>query len=174
MLEVSPPDILLTIAEISVAFAGFASLSTIVGRRLSGEGLEVASGRLAILLITSLATVMLSFAPLVLMTFSLANEVIWQFSAIFAIPLIVGAAPLTIKRLRSMRKLPDFNKLAGLVVALLVVLFFFAMLVGASGVVSSFRIYLVGLLSLLCIGGVMFALVVLTVLAGPESGGSDA
>ena len=174
MLELSPPDILLTISEIAVAFAGFASLSTIVGRQLSGEGLVVASSRLAILLISSLTTVLLSFAPLVLMTFSLANELIWQISAIFAISLSGATSPYTLKRVRSMRKLPDFNKPASLVMGLLILLFCIAMLIGASGVVSSFSVYLIGLLSILCTGGVMFALVVLSVLAGPESGGSDA
>ena len=71
-----------------------------------------------------------------------------------------------------MRKLPDFNKLARLVMAILIVLFFIAMLIGASGVVSSFRVYLIGLLSLLSTGGVMFALVVITALAGAELGDS--
>jgi hypothetical protein len=170
MQDLSPPDTLLAIAEIAVAFAGFASLSTIFGRQLSGQSLEVAAGRLAILLFLSLSTLALAFTPLILMSFDFANELIWKYSAIFAIPLAIGAMPFYVKRVSRMRKLPDFNHSVSLLMLLMVVVFFSSMLIGAFGVVSSFGVYLMGLVSLLFMGGLMFTLVVLTVLAHPASG----
>jgi len=81
MLQLDPPEVLLTIAEIAVAFAGFASLSTIVANKFAGERLEVATSRLRILLGSSLSTIAVAFLPIVMTAFAVSASLLWQGSA---------------------------------------------------------------------------------------------
>ena len=56
-------DLLLSIAEVAVAFAGFASLVSILGRRSSRDSPVVQAARLRGLIISSLIVVAFAFFP---------------------------------------------------------------------------------------------------------------
>lgn len=174
MLQLDPPDVLLTVAEIAVAFAGFASLSTIIANKFSGEKLEVAFGRLRFLLGSSLSTIAVAFFPIILIAFELSSEHLWQISAVISVVFLASSSPGSIRRVQAMRRLPGYNPRAGVFMFALMIFYFAAMGLCASGIYSSFDVYLLAICALLSTCGIMFGLVVLTILTERNPSGDDA
>ena len=56
-------DFLLAVSEVAVAFAGFASIVTAIGKQAHSEDPRVNAGRLEIMIAVSLAAVLFSFLP---------------------------------------------------------------------------------------------------------------
>ena len=69
-------ETLLTIAEVSVGFAGFASLVTVLGKRCGAEALQD-SLRIRIMLVYSLSVAFLCFLPAILREYALPEATVW-------------------------------------------------------------------------------------------------
>lgn len=78
----APEDILTTTAEIEVALAGFSGIVAVLGRRSEGAWSGADRARLAMLLETSFAAVLWSFAPLVLLSAELVPETVWLLTSV--------------------------------------------------------------------------------------------
>ncbi len=165
-------DILLTTAELAVAFAGFASLVTILGRRSSQVDPRIVAMRFRGMLTNSLLVVPFSIIPLVLFRYGLSETVVWRLSSVLLAlagginflallrrgrPLLAGAVPISSVRLTVT------SGLFGLAEVVLVL--------NASGVTETIAsaAYLTGLLSFLCIAGFAAAWLFLTFLEVPNS-----
>ncbi len=160
-------DILLTTAEMAVAFAGFASLVTILGRRSSRVDPRIIAMRFRGMLTNSLLVVAFSMIPLVLFRYGLGEMVVWRLSSVLlalagginflalflhARPLLMEAVPIS-----SVRRAVTFG-LIGLAEVVLVL--------NASGVAKPIAgaAYLTGLLLFLSIAGFAAAWLFLTFL----------
>ncbi len=149
-------DILLTTAEVAVAFAGFASLVTILGRRSSQVDPRIVAMRFRGMLTNSLLVVAFSMIPLVLFRYGLRETVVWRLSSVLLalagginfLALFLHARPLLREGvpISSVRRAVTFG-LIGLAEVVLVL--------NASGVTEPIAsaAYLTGLLLFLCIAG---------------------
>jgi hypothetical protein len=81
MFSVDPAAVLLTLAEVSVAFAGFASLIAILGLRTDTGTKAFDLLRYWVMLEFSLAALALSLLPLLLTFLGIAEVVIWRGSS---------------------------------------------------------------------------------------------
>ena len=71
-------DLMLTVAEVAVTFAGFAGLVTVIAQRLSGAASSMAAARLQGILVLSLLAVAFSFVPQLVAGFGLSEETAWR------------------------------------------------------------------------------------------------
>ncbi len=74
-------DLLQTIAEVAVAFVGFASLAGIVGIRPIEEPSELQSGRLRGMVQAGLMVIAFCFVPFVFDRFGVPESWVWRFSS---------------------------------------------------------------------------------------------
>lgn len=70
-------DFLLAVSEVAVAFAGFASIVTAIGKQAHSEDPRVNAGRLEIMIAVSLAAVLFSFLPFLPAKFGLVDSKVW-------------------------------------------------------------------------------------------------
>ena len=75
-------DILLTVAEVAVAFAGFASLVSILGRGTADADPRVLSLRMRAMLLTSLLVVGFSFVPVIFDGYGASRDTAWIGSSL--------------------------------------------------------------------------------------------
>ena len=73
-------ETLLTIAEVSVGFAGFASIVTVLGKRSGAEALQD-SLRIRIMLVYSLSVAFLCFLPAILREYAVPEATVWRLSS---------------------------------------------------------------------------------------------
>ena len=158
-------DILLTVAEIGVALAGFASLATVLGRRFGPTDPLVNAIRLRGLLDAGISTLMLALLAVVLLQFDAAGRWIWRVSSLAGVVLILTVGVAAFRREKLRRHLPGFRKRASFVMFALVA----AALVGFAGIVAGFagdygfEVFLAILCVLLLICCTMFVLVIASV-----------
>jgi hypothetical protein len=99
-------EFFLTIAELSVALAGFGSLASLIGRRAGSESAAVDAGRLRGMLDRSLSVMILSIFPISLTYFELSSRIVWGVSGV----LFAVAAPILFwLPLLRLRKLPEYQ-----------------------------------------------------------------
>jgi hypothetical protein len=79
---VAESEVLLTIAEVAVAFAGFASLVGILGQGTSADDPRVIGVRMRGMLLSSLMVVAFSIFPILLARYGAGLEVIWKASSV--------------------------------------------------------------------------------------------
>jgi len=79
---VSESDILLTIAEVAVAFAGFASLVGILGHRTSADDPRVIGLRMRGMLLSSLIVIAFSIFPILLDLYGASSDFTWIASSL--------------------------------------------------------------------------------------------
>ncbi len=75
-------EVLLTIAEVAVAFAGFASLVGILGQGTSADDPRVIGVRMRGMLLSSLIVVAFSIFPILLARYGASLDVIWTASSL--------------------------------------------------------------------------------------------
>lgn len=80
-MDPSIDDFLLTVAELAVAFAGFAGLVTVLTRRLTGSELEFDLVRLRDLLLLSLLAAAFGLFPKLPALFGATDELTWRLSS---------------------------------------------------------------------------------------------
>jgi hypothetical protein len=78
---VKDADLLLTIAEVAVAFAGFASLVSVLGRRYSRDDPRLDGLRLRGMLLSSLIVVAFALFPFLPMRFGVTDAEVWRISS---------------------------------------------------------------------------------------------
>ena len=74
-------DLLLTTAEVSIAFAGFASLVTLLGRRSAGQTLLLDVARLRGMILISLVALAGSLFPFLPYALGASSEAVWRISS---------------------------------------------------------------------------------------------
>jgi hypothetical protein len=149
-----------------VAFAGFASLASILSRRLNQDDPRVDSGRLLGMLTISLIVTALALAPLVPMLFEWSPEVVWRVSGSFGLLLYGGLAPSMLRRVSVMRQFEGFNPLVNTVNSVLGWFAAAALLCCIIGFPSAdpFASYYAGVLALLAICATLFFRVIASLL----------
>lgn len=160
-------DILLTVAEVAVAFAGFASLVSILGRGTSADDPRVLSFRMRAMLLTSLLVVGFSLIPVILDSYGARPNLAWTASSILLLLATLvytrwlqqaiatlGRAGLTPSRLQRRIIIPT----------LLITLVVVSALLLANSVVALPAIYLTALALLLFQSGFAFTLIVFSFL----------
>jgi len=73
-------DILLSVAEIAVAFAGFAAIAGVIGNRQAASQYHDFE-RLRGVVVASVVVVVASLIPIVLSRFGLADEAVWRIAS---------------------------------------------------------------------------------------------
>ena len=99
-------EFFLTIAELSVALAGFGSLASLIGRQPGAESAAVDAGRLRGMLERSLSVMILAIFPVSLTAFGLPSDVVWGVSGAL---LFVSAPLLYWLPVRRLRRLPEYQ-----------------------------------------------------------------
>ena len=167
-------DLLLAIAEVAVAFAGFASLVSILGRRSSRDSPVVQAARLRGLIISSLVVVAFAFFPFVPYHFGSSPLAVWRISSAFLVVAGGGIAVVAFGNMGRVRRAgsisPGFAWRGAVIGAILVVAE--ALLLGnalRAFPASTAAIYIVSLLLFLGLAGFMFANLLLSFLASPQS-----
>jgi|SRR4026209_2539637 hypothetical protein len=99
-MTMSGDDVLLTIAELSVAFAGFSGVVAVFGQRAAGRWSDEDFVRLLFLISSSLVVVFLALLPFFLRLLHCPDAVAWGISSAF---LAASAVALTVSALRRVR-----------------------------------------------------------------------
>lgn len=98
-------EYLLTIAEVSATFAGFAGLVTVLSQRLSGRASEFPLRLLRNMLLLALLTVLASLAPYVVTRLGLAEPDAWRVAAVLFFvgwfSYLAHAVPTTFQHVRA-------------------------------------------------------------------------
>ncbi len=108
-------EILFTIAEVAVAFAGFASIVGILGRRSTSSPDDLVALRMRIMLLHSLTVVAFSFVPHLIHTYGIEGEVVWRASSGFWL-IVSGFVGVSIAvRVRALISASDYRDRTGIV-----------------------------------------------------------
>lgn len=97
----APEDILTTTAEVGIALAGFSGIVAVLGRRAEGAWSGADRVRLTMLLETSFAAVLWSFAPLVLLSAEVAPQRVWLLTSGGYVGYMLLQFPLRTRQLTS-------------------------------------------------------------------------
>jgi hypothetical protein len=92
--------------EVGIGIAGFAGIVAVLGHRSTGEWTRADRGRMAILLQTSFATVLLSFFPLLVSGTVADRGVLWSICSGAYAAYTVLSVVIRIPRVRELRKDP--------------------------------------------------------------------
>jgi hypothetical protein len=163
-------ELLLTVAEISVAFAGFASLASVFGRRSGQDDARVDSGRLLNMLTTNLTVTVLALAPFIPMLIGLPDRWVWGTGGVVGIIAIVSFGPAILRRTALMKQYAGFNTARSYWNYALTAVAVVALLGCIFGVPSEklFATYFSGLLALLAVSGSLFFSVIASLARTPE------
>ncbi len=166
MPALSEFDLLLVMAQIAVAFAGFASLASAFGERARPQESRVDAGRLVNMLVVSLCTTMLALAPALPALFRLTGTLVWRSCAVIAIVTLVVFAPGVVTRTKRMRQYAGFNRRSSFVNFGLAGVAATAFVLCALGVPATnpSATYVTGLLALLLICAIVFFRVIASLL----------
>lgn len=104
-------DLLLVLAQIGGAVAGFASLATVVGQSYTTTDPQVNSIRLRGLLHIAIAVMLLSLIAVALLRVNaLQAELAWRIASLIAFFTAVITSVGVLRRDRSRRRLPGYNR----------------------------------------------------------------
>ena len=96
-------DLLLTIAEVAVAFAGFASIVSVLGRRSSDTPEHINALRMRGMILSSLLAVAFSLLPFLLHGYGLTGGVLWRTSSAVLLLASTGLAYSILSRIAAAR-----------------------------------------------------------------------
>ena len=161
-------DVLLTIAEVAVAFAGFASLASLIGRESSSADPRVDAVRLRNMLSSSMSVVALSLVPVLVLPVAPSEALGWIVSSAIALVWATISMVRGFRRARPIRDAPGYDFAGHRNTQVLGVLLIGGLLINSTGVPGSYSddIYLGTLLLALAMSGMLFARVVASVLGG--------
>ena len=174
MWNLSESELLLTIAELSVAFAGFASLASILGRRFSRDDPRVDAGRLVNMLTLSLSVTVLALVPLLPMLLEWSSRWVWGSAGAIGIAGFALLGPSVLRRTRQMRQYPGFNPSANVVNHALAVAAFVGFICCVLGIpiAKPFAIYFGSLVAQLISCAILFFHVIASLLE-PRAPGEE-
>lgn len=155
-------DILLTVAEIGVALAGFASLAAILGRRYKNTDPLVNAIRLRGLLDAGLSTMLLALFGVLMLQIGGSNLWVWQVAGIAGVLFVSTIGTAAFRREKLRRHLPGFRQRASVVMFVIVAVTFVGFAAIGTGLTGDFGfpVYLGMLFLLLVICCTMFVLVI--------------
>jgi len=171
---VSESDVLLTIAEVAVAFAGFASLVGVLGQRTSADDPRVIGVRMRGMLLSSLMVVTFSLFPILLAGYGASPDVLWMGSSLALLAVTVcyyvwfWAALQTLSRADIATT--KFQRRV-VIPTLLLVAVSLGTLLGVNVFLATPAVYLTALALLLFQSGFAFCLIVFSFLPRAEAGG---
>jgi len=148
-----PSDVLLTLTEVAVAFAGFSSIVAIFQTRWSGEDAPFDVFRFWVMLVFGLALLFFSLLPFAFHFLGVSESGVWRSSSL-CLAIFVVANALFISRLRRRGVRAVVASLDPIVSAFAAATYLInlgAQLANAAGTLGGpgFGLYLVGLLMLL-------------------------
>ncbi|MEO7387706.1 MAG: hypothetical protein ABIX37_12270 [Gammaproteobacteria bacterium] len=166
MSSLADSELFLEIAELAVAFAGFASIASAMRDRADVDNIRVDAGRLTNMIIVSLTTAMLSLVPFIPMLFSVQATTTWRASAFVAIAAVLTAGPGMVERTIRMKNYREFNMQTNVVnygIAMIAAGAFLACALGypAGNPAAS---YATGLVALLLMSAILFFRVIVSLL----------
>ena len=165
---------LFTLAEVAVAFAGFASIVGILGQRAASSPDRLNALRMRIMLLHSLVVVAFSFVPSILYSYGIEQEMVWRASSgLYLVASVSVVVPLGL-RLAALRAVersiqPWVGYVAFPVIALEIILSI-ANTIGVTDPVEA-GIYLTVLGLRLSLAGLAFVLLIFAFLSPSESNG---
>ena len=149
-------DLLLQLSEIAVAFAGFSGVVAALGRSIEWD--EKARFRFQNLLVISVSAVFLALLPLALSTFNIASERGWMISlcvmVAFALGFFVLRAPIARRLTGVGDRVTFFTGLMFLIGLSTVVVL---QVLGVAGVLTRSAVYVAGIVLLLFLSALQFA-----------------
>lgn len=165
-------DILLTVAEIGVALAGFASLAAILGRRDKATDPLVNAIRLRGLLDAGLSAMLLALVGVLMLQIGGAQEWVWRAAAVVGIVFVSTIGTAAFRREKLRRHLPGFRQRASIVMFSLVAAAFLGFVFISSGFAGhyGFHLYFAILCLLLIICCTMFVLVIASLMKSTQAG----
>ncbi len=167
-------DVLLEIAEVAVAFAGFASLVGILGQQDSVDPPLVLGYRMKGMLLTSLLVVGFAFVPIVLDEYGLGERTVWVVASLALLGVSVSYAGWLLGAFRELGTAgvrPSRFQRRVIVPTLLLSQAAVALLLLANLLVADGAVYLTALGLLLFQSGFLFCLIVFSFLPRHEPGG---
>jgi hypothetical protein len=161
---VNPEDreTLFVIAEVGVAFAGFASIVSVLARRSGSDSAYLDASRLRGMLFSSLSAVALCFVPLVPFQYGLSAEVAWRISGG---ALIVGSGLPFLRGYLDYRIFSQAGVVPGLAIRITVIALCVVPALMGLGLLLGFAdsaTYITGVLLLLASAGIGFARLILS------------
>jgi hypothetical protein len=160
-------DLLLTIAEVSIAFAGFASLVTLLGRRGAEHELPLDVARLRGMILTSLLALAFSLFPFLPHMLGASPQAVWRISSVAFLIAGGSAGWLQFRYIRKVGTSRFGSVFINGPLALLVLALLALNSALDLGKLSP-GIYVFGLFSLLFISGSLFLITFLSFLGGRD------
>jgi hypothetical protein len=164
--NLSEPELLLTISELTIAFAGFASLASILGRSFSKDDPRVDAGRLLNMLTASLSLTFLALIPFLPMLLGWSSRWVWGASGIVGLAAVASISPSVIRRTSQMKQFAGFNPLANILNHALFIAAVVGFLCSAFGIprVNPFVAYFASIVTLLASCAILFFRVIASLL----------
>jgi hypothetical protein len=155
-------DTFLTIAEVAVAFAGFASVASAIGRGSSRVDPRIDAVRLHNMVEISLAVVACGFAPVWLEQTGLDDRMIWMLAGAFAGIAGVMTLVRANRRARLVEALPGYYQAGATRVRAIGATGISGMIIVATGLAHPYgeTLYLGALLATLATAGMLFMRVI--------------
>lgn len=165
-------EILLTVAEIGVALAGFASLAAVLGRRYKHTDPLVNTIRLRGLLDAGLSAMLLALIGVLFLQIGGSDPWVWRAAAVAGIVFVSTIGTAAFRREKLRRHLPGFRRRASFIMFSLVAVAFvgFVVLSAGLGGAYGFHIYFAILCLLLIICCTMFVLVIASLMRSTQAG----
>jgi len=162
--------LLVGVAEITIAFAGFASLASVFARRAGQDDARVDVGRLMNMLAASLDATGLALLPIVPLLYGIKDQWVWSSSALIGLIAISSQVPGTVRRAREMRQYNGFNNGRSYLNYALLCIALVALICSATCVAPavSFAIYYTGLAALMGVSGSQFFSVIESLSRSPR------
>jgi hypothetical protein len=159
-------DALFIVAELAIAFAGFASLATVIGRRHGGDRPEIDALRLRNMLEASLLVAALALFPLLPFYANVSSEGVWRSSSSLLGVIVPFLGLLHMRRLGSFREVHRPSVLYLVVQGLLLGSATVGLWCNAFGFLPDFQqgAYFWGLFALLIYSGILFVRLVQSLL----------
>ena len=108
-------ELLFTVAEVAVAFAGFASIVGILGRRPTDSPDQLVALRLRIMLLHGLVVVAFSLVPHLLHSYGIQGEAVWRASSgLWLIVSAIVGVSLAL-RVRALLSASDYRDRPGMI-----------------------------------------------------------
>jgi len=164
-------DVLLEIAEVAVAFAGFASLVSILGQQDSVDPPLVLGFRMRGMLLTSLIVVGFSLAPIVLDEYGMGAHAVWVVASLALLAVSLAYMRWLLRAMGEIaraRLRPTRFQRRVIIPTLLLSLVAVALVLAVNVVLASPAVYLTALALLLFQSGFAFSLIVFSFLPRHE------
>ena len=159
-------ELLLTFAEVAVAFAGFASLVGILGRRTSSDHSLVLATRMRAMLVTSLLVTAFALLPLVISRYGGTGDSTWLISAVAMLVAVAGYMAWILITFRALGREISRNRFQRRIILPVLGATFLGLsvLCVLNVVLGSAALYISALMLLLAQGGFAFSLIVFSFL----------